>query len=222
MSAGPVKTKTPNQTATRTPTKTPTPKPCKDVKLIDFSAYSKGTKIKEQYASWGVHIAADNQGGGPNLAIVFDSAHPTGGDDDLGTPNEDFGGPGIGSGGRAGQPGENSVALDKLLIIAENSTDNDGNGRVDSPDDEEGGGVITFTFDTPLEVIRLFLVDMKTSPPGTVIARNAQNQIIREVGILNLGTNSVQRVDVNAKGVSKLEVVFPGTGALTDVKLCLP
>ena len=31
-----------------------------------------------------------------NTAIIFDSSHPTGNDPDLGTPNENFGGPGVG------------------------------------------------------------------------------------------------------------------------------
>jgi hypothetical protein len=174
-----------------------------------------------QYAWLGIHIEAENDGGGPDLAIVFDSAHPTGDDYDLGTPNEDFGGPGIGSGGEAGKPGENDVPLGKLLIIAEDATDNDRNGRVDDPDDEADGGMITFTFDTPLEVIRLEIVDMEESPFGYVIARNDQNQIIRNVGMQDLGNNAVQRVEVNAKNVSTLEVFFPGTGGLTDLELCL-
>ena len=34
----------------------------------------------------------------PAPAMIFDSSNPTGDDDDLGTPNEDFGGPGVGKG----------------------------------------------------------------------------------------------------------------------------
>jgi len=44
------------------------------------------------------------------LDIIFNSSNPTGGDLDLGTPHQDFGGPGIGVGGANNQPGENNVS----------------------------------------------------------------------------------------------------------------
>lgn len=59
---------------------------------------------------------------------MFDSAHPTGGDFDLGTPNQDFGGPGIGVGGEAGSPFQNDLAKGNILVVGENLFDSNGDG----------------------------------------------------------------------------------------------
>lgn len=85
-------------------------------------------------------------------AMIFDSASPTGGDLDLGTPNADFGGPGIGSAGKRGSPVANAVAQGKVLIISE---DND----VDDPDDHRFGGFIEFQFSEPVFVEEMGLLD---------------------------------------------------------------
>ncbi len=163
-----------------------------------------------------------NTGGGPDVAIVFDSANPTGGDVDLGTPNEDFGGPGMGVGGESGAAGENSVALGNLLIVAEDDIDANGDGLVDDPDDEAGGGIIKLDFDGPTDVLSLQIVDIEESNQGFVLAYDGANQVIANVPMQMLGDNSVQRLDINAVGVRRLEVVFPGSGAVSDIDLCLP
>ncbi len=87
-----------------------------------------------------ITFSVTNTGDGPNSLIIFDSSNPTGEDWDLGTPNQDFGGPGIGYGGKEEQPGENFKSYGHLLIVAENIIDNNQDGLVDNPDDEEGGG----------------------------------------------------------------------------------
>ncbi|MEN7548023.1 hypothetical protein AAG747_08885 [Rapidithrix thailandica] len=80
-----------------------------------------------------------------NAAMIFDSEHPTGGDDDLGTPNETFNtgtgpGPGIGKGGEAGQPYQNCNQLHQVLIISEEDLNSH------DPGDEHTAGV-EFTID---------------------------------------------------------------------------
>ncbi|MEM1121667.1 MAG: collagen-binding domain-containing protein, partial [Bacteroidota bacterium] len=59
---------------------------------------SAGANPSETYAAWGIHITSDVPSSRP--VMIFDSGNITGGDKDLGTPNQDFGGPGHGSGGR--------------------------------------------------------------------------------------------------------------------------
>ena len=73
---------------------------------------------------------ANNNTNHPNVCISFDSGNPTGGDRDLGTPNQAFGGPGVGSGGEPGMPGENNTALHNVLIIAEDVGDANQDGLV--------------------------------------------------------------------------------------------
>jgi hypothetical protein len=198
------------------------PEVCETRTILELDNLPKGTVVGEQFASYGVHIAAMNTGGGPDLAIVFDSSNPSGGDFDLGSPNETFGGPGIGVGGEMGQPGANSTALGHLLIVAENAVDANGDGRIDDPDDEAGGGIIKFNFDVPTDVISLQIVDIDEINQGFVVAYDGANQVIANVPMQMLGDNSVQRLVVNALGARRLEVVFPGSGAISDLELCLP
>ncbi|MEE8525840.1 MAG: hypothetical protein V3T72_18040 [Thermoanaerobaculia bacterium] len=66
-----------------------------------------GTIVDNEYVIYGMHVSTDDPANHP--AMIFDTANPTGGDDDLGTPNQDFGGPGVGSGGGLGEIGANAV-----------------------------------------------------------------------------------------------------------------
>ncbi len=124
---------------------------------IDFEfdslggAISTGQIIDNEFSNYGVTITTNDPVNHP--AMIFDSAYPTGGDHDLGTPNEDFGGPRIGTGGSSGAAGENSVGLDNVLIISEDGDAND-------PDDNAGGGTITFTFDQSVRVDSLEVLDI--------------------------------------------------------------
>ncbi len=170
----------------------------------------------------GCIIGVLNNGGGPHTAIIFDSSAPTGGDEDLGTPNEDFGGPGIGIGGEAGQPGENSVPLRNLLIIAENIVDSaPADGFVDDPDDEAGGGVIGFGFDELILPTHMILVDIDVET-ASLDLRNADTLLV-QVSAADLGNNSVQTIDLSSYGpVDCIEVVFSSSGAIAELAYDYP
>ncbi|MCH8986745.1 lamin tail domain-containing protein, partial [Patescibacteria group bacterium] len=181
------------------------------------NAILRGQVIDDEYASFGLNISAENnRGSHPDLAIIFDSDAPTGGDIDLGTPNEDFAGPGVGTGGEQGEPGENAVAQHSILIIAENDNDENNDGLVDIPDDEVRGGSIWFVFGEETSVDSLRIIDIEES--GAEINLYDLGEVNFEtIGIPNLGDNSAQTVGVNKDGIKKLEVVFSGSGALDDI-----
>jgi len=121
------------------------PAACPMVLDFDFNALGQqiqaGEHVGDAYAAWGIDIvvwntmAMTSQG----YPAAFNSSQPTGGDWDLGTPNQDFGGPGIGGGGGFGQPGANMASLGNLLIAAENTIDANNDGLLDSPDDNATG-----------------------------------------------------------------------------------
>ena len=50
------------------------------IRTLDFNTFTAGTIIDDEYE--GVTISAT---GGSGKAMIFDSANPTGGDDDLGS-----------------------------------------------------------------------------------------------------------------------------------------
>ena len=171
---------------------------------------ASGQVIDDEYAGFGMFVSTSDPA---RPAMVFDSANPTGNDDDLGTPNEDFAGPGIGAGGEAGQPGENSRALGNVLIISE-----DGNSG--NPDDNAGGGTLIFDFTSPVRVDLLEILDIEESG-GTVTAFDENDVVIASAPILVRGNNSYQEVLLEASGVRRLEVYFAGSGALAAIRFCV-
>jgi hypothetical protein len=191
--------------------------PCLPVIDLETDAYGNpleaGDLIAEQWADWGVHVSTNDPDSHP--LMIFDSANPTGNDDDLGTPNEDFGGPGVGGGGGEGEDGENSKSLNNVLIISKD-------GDTDDPDDYSGGGTITFDFDFPVQVDAVDILDIDDGDAvGTVKAYNASGNEIASADMSPLGENSYQRVAVNAVGVSQLEITFPGSGAVAGIEFCI-
>ena len=129
-----------------------------------------------------------------NAAVIFDSANPTGGDDDLGTPNETFGGPGMGPAGEMGMPNENGVALGNLLIVAEDLVDAGGDGLVDDPDDADLiGASLNFDFSMITTPVTITEVTMESvtfldveDDEGLVIIK-LFNSADAEIGSFSIG-----------------------------------
>ena len=51
--------------------------PAINATVINFDGYDAGTIINNQYAD--LTVSAVNRGGGPNVAVTFDTTNPTGG-----------------------------------------------------------------------------------------------------------------------------------------------
>jgi hypothetical protein len=195
--------------------------------LLDFDvdadglAILPGQDITDAYASWGVQIDTYTAGS-PGLGIAFDSSAPTGGDDDLGTPNVDFGGPGVGAGGGAGQPGQNDAALGNLLISAENSVDADCDGLVDDPDDHAAGAWFGLLFDEESCVFGLDFVDVEAGEgPSELYFYDVAFNLVATYAYPGLGGNSVQHVDVDICGVWAMGIALYGSGAVDNIDLCV-
>jgi hypothetical protein len=146
---------------------------------------------------------------------------PTGGDADLGTPNQDFAGPGIGYGGTSGQPGENNRSFGNLLIIAENVYDGNGDGLVDDPDDEAGGGVFVFEFKNAVNVLNVTLVDIDYDETAEIRLYNSEG-LLATLDALPLGNNSIQVLDGSAYlGVHRMEIELSSSGAVGEIEYVL-
>jgi hypothetical protein len=154
--------------------------------------------------------------GSSNSLCVFDSSNPTGGDFDLGTPNQDFGGPGRGDGGRAGMPGANKTPQGKVLIIPENMLDVNQDGRVDTPDDNHFGGQITIQWDMAGVVKNMVFIDMEEV--GGSIDFYLGNQLVQSFSIPAFGDNSQVVVQTMTSGpIDRTVINFPGSGALASM-----
>lgn len=158
-----------------------------DFMKLDFSGLSKGTTVSNQFD--GVTISAQKSGdgaGSPNDAMIFDSNHPTGGDHDL-----EYDG------------------LGNILIISE---DNDAS----DPDDNAGGGVITFDFDAPSDLQNIRLLDIEENG-GSIKLFDADGNLIKTVAIPAAGNNSNQLIDLEAADVAVMEIHLAGSGAVDDL-----
>lgn len=168
-----------------------------------------------------------------NRAIIFDSANPTGGDVDLGTPNEDFGGPGQGAGGEEGSPFQNDVPLHNLLIIAQTLDDSDGDGLVDDPNDAfEDGMIFEFDFSTITEpfvpvdvtIFSITTIDGENMDnAGEVRLYDANGDLIDTfpfvaVGDNGVGTQIVGEPGVGVSGVDHIEVEVNGSNAIDNIE----
>lgn len=199
---------------------------------IDFEGLTPGALISELSSSEGVGpisiYGSNERFPGMNVATIFDSAAPTGGDVDLGTPNETFGGPGIGVGGEMGQPYENSVALGKVLIVNENLTDVDKDGIFDDIDDEGTFDVrITVDFRTitapfspdNVTVQSLGLLDVETSvnESASLEFYDAEDNLITVIIVPDLGDNGAAELPIGVTGVAYFVLDLAASGAITDV-----
>ena len=163
-----------------------------------------GTRITDQFASLGFTVSTNNAN---KPAMIFDSSQPTGGDQDLGTPNSHYGGPGRGNSG-----GSNDMALRNVLIISE---DNDAG----DPDDNGNGGTLIFDFDNPVMIDEVGIMDID-SAGNRIDLFDAVGALILSAPIESVGNNGVGRVALDATGVSKMEIVLTGSGAVTDIEFC--
>ncbi len=184
--------------------------------VIDFNAVPTGTQLSDQL---GIVVVSVDNNQGPNIGTIFNSSNPPDHCEDLGTPNVDFGGPGIGRGGSAGEAGENSTAQEQLLIIAENDRDQDNDGLLDDPDDDSDGGTITLDFTKLVDILSVRMIDIEEE--GSYVKLYDKDLIeIVTIDALALGDNSSQLLPVDVTQVFRMVVKFKGSGALDDISYC--
>ncbi|HEX7878806.1 MAG TPA: hypothetical protein VF720_05320 [Candidatus Eisenbacteria bacterium] len=148
-----------------------------------------------------------------NSLCIFDSAHPTGADLDLGTPNDGFGGPGKGNGGKPGMPGQNKTPQGKVLVIPENLVDVNQDGRVDTPDDNHLGGQITVNWTVQGLLLKVVLLDIEES--GAFVDCYKGNQLVQSFPVPALGDNSqVEVLTETTTAIDRTVITLPGSGSL--------
>jgi len=188
---------------------------------VDFEGLQPGLIVTSVTSVGGVGpiaVGGDNPNlAGQNAAIVFDSANPTGGDDDLGTPHADFGGPGQGAGGAMGAMGENAVALGNLLIVAEN-LNVDGNGIVTDPDDSSSNAAaLEFDFSAvgSARLNSVSYIDFDNGQQGSFELFDLNDASLGVFPMVAMGNNGVGTAQTGGvDGVVRMVVQLGGSGAL--------
>lgn len=185
---------------------------------LDFELDSNGNPlvpgqiIDDEFAGLGITVLTTDPINHP--LMIFDTSAPNG-DMDLGTPNTDFGGPGIGDGGAADMPGRNGLPRGQVLIVSED-------GNPDDPNDYDGASVIDFLFDPPMPLVtEVHILDIDNEANGGfVTAFDADGFVIVSQPLLPLGNNSFQVVPVGAFNVSRLEISVGASAGISGVVFC--
>ena len=198
---------------------------------IDFEGLLPGTIVSTVFGSLGsgpIGVVGTNPllSGGKNAAVVFDTSNPTGGDFDLGTPNEACGGPGVGGDVGPGTTYENCTALGNVVIIAANLVDSNGDLLVDNPDDIDvtalNGVTVAFDFSALGSVtahsITFVDVDGNGPDPRVELYDDAGN-LLDSFPIPNdMPDNGVATVDLDGvAGVVTMLVWLNGSGGFENI-----
>jgi hypothetical protein len=153
----------------------------------------------------GFLVFAQTLGGGPKLAVLFDSTAPTGGDTDLVTP-------GYGSGQLKG------VDYGMLVIVAENNLGGE-DDIVDDPDDDAAGGVITFDFGASelfgVQICSMVLVDIDEAD-GAQVQCWLEGELVSQIDVPGLDDNSIQTLQFGSVCVDRVDVRLSGSGAVAE------
>ncbi len=211
---------------------------------IDFEGLDEGQVVDKVSAGAGVsgnlkghvNIFGFNPAFGMsvNAAIVFDSDCPptftpgdcSGEDPDLGTPNETFGGPGVGLGGEIGAPFQNDTALGNILIVAEDLVDANNDGLVDDPDDADlRGQFVEFDF-RPIKGGKTVTVNSVAYIDNDLGEFDAHLEFFgpgtlnpSTIGLAAVGDNGVNTVTPGIEGVTHMRVVLNGSGGVEGVTI---
>jgi hypothetical protein len=115
----------------------------------DGAPIAPGQIVEDAYASRGVTISVDSTAKGrkPGLGVAFDATAPTGGDDDLGFPEQ-------------GNVLINQEDFDRDDIAA---------GRVEVPDDQACGARFSICFEMPVCVTALTILDIDEGEDPVIV-----------------------------------------------------
>lgn len=160
---------------------------------IDFESLGDGTALVAGDGGTlvldGVTFEAIKNGASTaDDAMIFDAANPTGGDNDLFQP-----------------------ANGNVLIISEDHDSSD-------PDDNAGGGSITATFDAPVTLNSIDVLDVE-EPGGTMELFDADGGLISTLTIPSVGDGEILNFNLGGvSGVSQMVIHLPGSGAIDTLR----
>ncbi len=188
--------------------------------VLDFEGFAAGQIIDDEYAASpppGSNVAAVNLSGGPDVAIIFDTGAPTGGDLDLAAPftsaNPNFPDP--------YDPGN-------VLIIQETNNCDLNTGFCEIPDDEGSSpaGEIEFVFASPITLLSIDFFDIEfnedNDDPDSEIRLFDENDDEILAGLFFVpntgGDNMWDQLNFGAvSGVKRLVIELNGSGAIDNV-----
>lgn len=211
---------------------------------MDFEGLSAGTVVTELSVGAGISgctsnkvvaVSSQNCKFSSEAAIVFDSSctvTPTSQcefiDQDIGTPHQDFGGPGRGDGGCATCAFPNDTPLGNILVLANDKVDNFNNitgasgsdGLVDDPDDADCNGYMQFDFTdvhpngVTIDAVTVLDIEFDEGESPAVITLSKASGPPSTFIIEDTGDGGKATFDsIGIENVTQMQVEFKGSGA---------
>ena len=181
-----------------------------------------GDTITDQFVKYGLTISTHDPSSHP--ARIVDSNTPSAANSNLGTPNQDFGGPGVGYGGRRNQTDENDVSsaaerigkndmpLGKVLVVADCLASDD-------PSDELAQFVVNWV--SPVQVRRV-RIENSPSGGGEIVAWGRDGTVINRYTVGEPGADDgASVVEIDDEEVSRMDVTLPSDAARAAVEYSL-
>ena len=182
--------------------------------VLDFdndpfgSAIDPGDSVFSEYWAWGVFSIEEFHDSAMQVSlepIAWDSENPPDALAELGTPNSDFGGPGVGSGGGAGAAGENDTGLGNVVKTTAGNT----------------WYIVNFNSATCVHSIDLLDVD-GGELAAQVILFDVNVNTIATYTSAALGDNSVETLELgDTCGVYVMMIDFYAQGAWDNLDICV-
>jgi len=182
--------------------------------VLDFdndpfgSVIDPGDSVFSEYWAWGVFSIEEFHDSAMQISLeptAWDSENPPDTLAELGTPNSDFGGPGVGSGGGAGEAGENDTGLGNVLKTTAGNT----------------WYIVNFNSSTCVHSIDLIDVD-GGELAAQVILFDVNVNTIATYTSAALGDNSVETLELgDTCGVYVMMIDFYAQGAWDNLDICV-
>ena len=168
---------------------------CQGPFTIDFAGLPAGTILGEQYAGQGVHVSGEANRDFPDALIVFDTNAPPTHDPDL------------------------AVDIGNIAIFAKSLDDENSDGLVDDPDENNYGGRAIFAFDQAVSIGAFLFVDKDHGSVDFAVAYDGGGDVLASVPIPQASNGSVQRIEVDVDGVRRFELDYGDSAGFTGIEV---
>ena len=102
-----------------------------------------------------------------------------------------------------------ALGLGNVLIISEDGDSSD-------PDDNAKGGILRFEWDSLVGIASVGVLDVEETD-GSIQLYGSNDELIQAFEIPALENNSFQEISLGISGVARMDVMFVGSAALTDI-----
>ena len=183
--------------------------------ILDFSTDADGKPLRigdgvdNQYAFYGMTIATDDPA--TRSVRIVDSDKPSAANSNLGTPNQAFGGAGVGRGGADTAPGRNAMPLGKVLVIAE--------AQIEDPTEQRGQFVANWV--SPVRVERVRFQAPQQGVSGEIVTYGADGAVIKRLAFGQPPTDEAVSIEVGDEDVARLDVTTSAESAEVVVEYTL-